>query len=145
MKPICLAVLDTMWTGTYEQAPKLFTINRYNTSGRRLYSLTTGWQLITTNSCQYTAKSATEHGRPSPEWLGSNICEAILRFGTVNLLLVCGEVAKQTYAQVPAIEGVQYVMEIPHPAARMWSREMLEKTQQEIHMVLLRQSVRRKS
>lgn len=144
MKPICLAVLDTMWTGRVEQAPRLFTINKYNTSGRRLYQLTLGWQLLVTNVCPMTASNASMHGTPDPKWLAENIREAVKRFNCVGLLLVCGNIAQATYGVIEKPEGVRKVMEIPHPAARLWSRDLLESTREQIHMEYLRQSVRRK-
>lgn len=122
-----VALLESMWSwGGYneagEEAPRFFRINPDNFSGRRLYRLCGEATLIVTNSCRVVQKSANHHGTPDPQWVKENITKAIE--DGCNLILVCGRVAKETFAA----SGVQFehVIHMDHPAARRWTNEKLD-------------------
>lgn len=147
-----VALLESMWGwGGYndagEVAPRYFRINPDNHSGRRLYRLVGAHSLLVTNSCRIVQQSANHHGTADPEWVRENI--GILNIDRMHLLLVCGKVAQQTFrkiATIPAgaIEGKAYIagigtisfLMIDHPAARRWSIEKLDQTQQHIERLL---------
>lgn len=123
-----IAILESMWDwraqtsgAGYKQAPRYFRINPNNHSGRRLYSLLDkGDKLLVTESCRELVSSANEHGTPDPEWLAENL--KILEDKTAfNVLLVCGKVAQATYGRCGYTPPIARVLEIPHPAARLWS------------------------
>lgn len=152
---IIVAILETMWdwrgmtssAGHTRTAPRYFTINPENHSGRRLYSLIGGQDihhLSVTNACKELACSAKQHGTPDPAWLRENLdglmCMVSHGGNGIDLLLVCGKVAQATYARSGfKMPKGRYVLEIPHPAARfVWTAEKIE----EIHMKILRIAAR---
>lgn len=121
-----VALLESMWAwGGYnapdEEAPRYFRINADNFSGRRLYSLVGDHRLLVTNSCRIVQRSANHHGTPDPQWVRSNL--EFLTAQGMELLLVCGRVARETYAA----SGYQFkrVLYMDHPAARRWTSESL--------------------
>lgn len=126
-----VALLESMWdwrsmTGAGE-APRSFRINPENHSGRRLYKLIgEGCDLRVTNSCREVQRSANHHGTPDPAWVHENLT-LLQPFG---LLLICGKVAQATFKDSCYI--AINVIEMPHPAARMWSKEMIAKYQAQI-------------
>ncbi len=123
-----VAILESMWDwrqmtsgAGYKDAPRYFRINPNNFSGKRLYRIVgNGVNLVVTNSCRELCASASHHGTPDPKWLRENL-EILAPF---DVLLVCGKVAQATYNK----SGHEYArkIEIPHPAARMWTHAMLE-------------------
>ncbi len=117
-----LAVLDTMhdpWADG-EDAPRHFRINPDNLSGRRLWQIIGAHaNLLVTNACRQHVKTADEHGTPDPEWLAQNIRDA----EPFDVLLMCGKVAQEAYARCGYHPNGTRVFEIPHPAARNWTRE----------------------
>jgi hypothetical protein len=123
-----VAVLESMWDwrqmtsgAGYREAPRSFRINPDNFSGKRLYRIVgSGANLLVTNSCRELCASANHHGIPDPGWLRENL-EILEPFA---VLLVCGKVAQATYAR----SGFRFSqkLEIPHPAARMWTHAMLD-------------------
>jgi hypothetical protein len=132
-----VALLDSMWGwGGYndagEEAPRYFRINRDNFSGRRLYRICGDHNLLVTNSCRTVQSSANHHGVPDPEWVGRNL--ALLAKEGMDLLLVCGRVAKQTYLRRPCGWNAHYpkVLFIDHPAARRWTNEKLDAIRDQI-------------
>lgn len=124
-----IAVLESMWDwrqmtskAGYGQAPRAFKINPENYSGKRLYRIVgTEARLLVTNACRELVQSARHHGTPDPEWLRGNL-EYLAPF---DALLVCGRVAQATYSR----SGFEFdrlkLIEIPHPAARMWTQAMI--------------------
>ena len=148
-----VALLDSMWGwGGYneagEEAPRYFRINPDNLSGRRLYRLCGDHELLVTNSCRMVQRHANAHGEPDIEWVRANL---IKTSAEMDLLLVCGRIARQTFeiaASVSSLEGVAdgraylgaghvfsyYV--IDHPAARRWSNEKMEITKTHIERLL---------
>ena len=142
-----VAILETMWdwrgmtTGAgYRQAPRYFRINPENYSGKRLYKLVgPRARLIVTNACRELASSAAGHGKPDPEWLAENLClldgRGVKGLQTVNIsgrdsaidvLLVCGKVAQSAYRECGFEPERARVLEIPHPAARTWSKAKIK-------------------
>lgn len=124
-----VAVLDSMWDwrqmtsgAGYQDAPRHFRINLDNHSGKRLYRIAgADANLLVTNSCRELCGSARQHGTPDPAWLAENL--RLLEPFTV--LLVCGKVAQATYRESGYSTSVS-VLELPHPAARMWTHAMLD-------------------
>lgn len=113
-----------MWVGSRGHAPRWFTINPDNLSGKRLY----GWlgregvhhdELCVTNACREAVERATHHGTPDPEWLAENL----ERLRPFSLILVCGKAAQQTI-RLSSTVGARCIF-LPHPAARNWTREGL--------------------
>lgn len=147
-----VALLESMWgwRGFHEAgevAPRYFRINRDNHSGRRLYRLVGTRDLLVTNCCRTVQKTANDHGTPDLEWVRENL--AILKIDRMDLLLVCGRIAQQTFNQIAsmpsgATDGESYISGIgivrfymiDHPAARRWSIEKLNQTQQHIERLL---------
>jgi len=128
----CVAILDTMWTGRQGKAPAYFRINPRNRSGARLYKLIgTAYHLYVTNACPYTVTSASQHSKADPLWLKVNI----QRLCPIDLLLVCGQVARDAY-HLAKIEDMSlpigHVLFMPHPAWRGWTKQALESLQQQI-------------
>lgn len=144
-----VAVLDTMWdweaktsSAGYVQAPRFFRINPRNHTGRRLYwflgydpsrllrppvpgmnCAEDCWSLIVTDACKELVTSASGRGKPDKAWLKQNLSE----LWPFDLLLVCGKTAQATYEQAWAPRPCR-IIEMPHPAARTWTAESLEKT-----------------
>lgn len=117
----CLVVLETMW-GRAGKAPGLFHINPQNHSGRRLYWLLSHSDFFVTNACRNQVNNAREHDKPDPVWLATNLQRC-----KYDLLLVCGKVAQATYARCGYVPNCR-VLQIPHPAARTWTKATLEET-----------------
>lgn len=116
-----VAILDTMW-GNYDsdRSPAYFRINPDNKTGRVLYQwLGDRFRLVVTNACAQLVSHAAKHGTPHPERLQANLA----RLHPIDLLLVCGNVAQRTYQ--PTWAGKARIVEVPHPAARMWTRQAL--------------------
>jgi hypothetical protein len=136
--PTVVAVLDSMWDwrqmtsgAGYKEAPRSFRINPQNFSGRRLYRIVgPKANLLVTNSCRALCGSASHHGTPDAAWLRENL-EILAPF---ELLLVCGKVAQATYAQ----SGYQFArkLELPHPAARMWTNATLDEATEKVSSLL---------
>jgi hypothetical protein len=128
--PKIVAVLESMWDwrqmtsgAGYKEAPRHFRINPENYSGKRLYRIVgDGADLHVTNACRELCGSANHHGTPDPAWLRENL-DILAPF---EVLMVCGRVAQATYAR----SGHEFarVIEIPHPAARMWTHAMIVAT-----------------
>lgn len=126
-----VAVLEIMWddrgmtsaAGYTTQAPTHFRINGANHTGRRLYQWLGHHDLLVTNACPQLATSAKGRGTPDPVWLSRNL----QRLQPFSLLLVCGRVAQQTYSICDT--GDARIIELPHPAARSWTRRGLAFTQ----------------
>lgn len=123
-----IAVLDSMWDwramtsgAGYREAPRHFRINPDNFSGARLYRIAgKDTDLLVTNSCRELCGSASQHGTPDSAWLAENL--RLLE--PFDVLLVCGKVAQATYRDSGYAPQAR-VLEMPHPAARMWTHAML--------------------
>ena len=123
-----VAVLESMWDwrqmtsgAGYKEAPRYFRINPENYSGKRLYRIVgKDADLFVTNACRELCGSATQHGTPDPEWLRENL--GIL--APFDVLLVCGKVAQAAYAR--SGHAFARTIEMPHPAARMWTHAMID-------------------
>lgn len=126
-----LVVLDTMWGGK-GISPSWFPINQYNHSGKRLYQLTNSRfpQVWVTNCCPEVVPNAKSHGKPSVEWLKSNL--NLLTTSLKRLpLLIGGQIAASTYAKVSwHHEGPVFLL--PHPAARNWTKVLIKEVKQQI-------------
>lgn len=128
-----IAILETMWDSRIpvlnvitRRAPRYFKINPDNHSGRRLYKLIgPDHQLLVTNACRELVRSASQHGKPDPEWLKENLA-MLAKEHPHRLILVCGKVAQQTFLKAAhELPGGTTAMMIPHPAARMWTAAMI--------------------
>ena len=130
-----VVVLDSMWdwrskttdAGYTELAPRYYTINSENKSGKMLYKLIGHNRFLVTNACPELVKSANHRGTPNPEYLGGNLYTLYVRH-EYKLLLVCGKVAWDTY--VKSKQWFQYkhrVVKMKHPAARDWTKEETER------------------
>lgn len=158
-----VAVLDTMWDWSgmtsdagYRAAPRYFRINPDNHSGKRLYKLVgPAARLLVTNACRELATSAKGHGAPDPEWLNQNLAlldgkdvfvggGEFLRLdvvdpvprGRIDVLLICGKVAQSTYHACNFEPTRARVIETLHPAARTWSKKMIEDVAAQIQSTL---------
>lgn len=116
-----------MW-GECGKSPGWFRINPKNHTGRRLYWFLGHDDLWVTNACREQVAKATLHGTPDPEWLASN-----LKRLTYDLLLLCGNISQETYLKCGYRPECRIVA-IPHPAARMQTKELLEEYQEIIRL-----------
>jgi hypothetical protein len=128
-----VALMESMWGwGGYntpgEEAPRFFSINPDNHSGKRLYRLCGDHTLLVTNCCPTVQASANDHGVPDLQWVRDNLAMA----GEFELLLVCGKIAQATYAKIKEPNPRFQVMLIDHPAARRWTKASLIKVAEEI-------------
>lgn len=114
----------TSGAGYEETAPPYYRINPDNKSGGVLYS----WlgkkgeyydELLVTNACPQLVTGPNQRGKPDRAWVSKNLKE----LAPFCLLLVCGKVAAMHYAQADA-ENAR-IIELPHPAARTWTRRDL--------------------
>ena len=122
-----VALLESMWgwrgyNDPGEDAPPFFRINPDNFSGRRLYRMCGNANLLVTNSCRTVQESANHHGVPDPVWVASNL--KFLAEQGMDLLLVCGKVARETF-EASTFQFPE-VMFIDHPAARRWTNIKLD-------------------
>jgi hypothetical protein len=130
-----VAVLDSMWDwrqmtsgAGYAEAPRSFRINPDNFSGKRLYRICgPDATLLVTNACRELCSSANHHGTPDPAWLHENL-KLLEPF---DVLLICGRVARATYARCGYVASAR-VFEMMHPAARTWTNAMLNATAAEV-------------
>src|SRR5204863_10164647 len=131
-----VAMLETMWDwrgmtsgAGYSEAPRFFRINPDNHSGRRLYKLIGhDAQLLVTNACRELVTGPNQHGKPDPQWLAENLAEIEAKrpdSATIDVLLVCGKVAQQTFRMSGYQPKKARIVEMPHPAARMWTANMM--------------------
>jgi hypothetical protein len=142
-----VAVLETMWDwrqmtsgAGYNEAPRFFRINQNNFSGKRLYwllssdtaQLGTCVKLLVTNACRELVSGPQFHGKGDPAWLGENLNlleSARPESRNLDLLLVCGKIAQDTYAKCGyKPPETTRVIRLPHPAARLWSTDSLNRT-----------------
>jgi hypothetical protein len=141
---LAVAVLDTMWDwrsmtsrAGYSTAPRFFRINARNHTGRRLYKLIgPSYHLLVTDSCKELVSSPKEHGNPDPIWLSDNL-QIIHSYHPIDILLICGKVAQKTFLEIlgmvedPLFHEVR-IIEIPHPAARTWTKERIKEVSRQI-------------
>lgn len=122
-----VAVLEVMWdwksrtsrAGYLERAPRHFTINPTNHTGKILYEWLQGYELVATNACPQLVTSASGKGQPDREWLHANLT----RLMPFDLVLVCGKVAQSTI-NLGDTKGARCLF-LPHPAARQWTKRGL--------------------
>lgn len=72
--------------------------------------------ILCINSCPYIVESANHHGVPEPLY----VADLLRCLEPFDCLLVCGNVAKQTFKRSP-YKGEHPILYIPHPAWRAWS------------------------
>jgi hypothetical protein len=131
-----VALLESMWGWRGYSAEgdviRYFRINPENFSGKRLYRICGDHSLLVTNSCRECQASANDHGKPDPQWVADNL--KFLAGQQMDLLLVCGKVAKETYER----SGFKFerVIFMDHPAARRWTNKALDDTHAEIERLL---------
>jgi hypothetical protein len=127
---LVVAILESMWDwrsltsgAGYNQAPSYFRINPQNHSGKRLYRIVGDNHLLVTNACRELVGGPNQHGKPDPEWLRGNLMK-LDKLG-IGILLVCGNVAQQTYEKSGFLwKGP--TIRMMHPASRTWSNELLD-------------------
>ena len=121
-----VALLESMWGWRGYSAKgdvvRYFRINHENFSGRRLYRICGNHNLLVTNSCPECQSTANDHGKPDPQWVRDNLI--FLHGQGMDLLLVCGKVAKGTF-EASAFQ-FEPVIFMDHPAARRWSNQSLD-------------------
>lgn len=139
-----VAVLETMWdwrqrtsSAGYSEAPRFFRISPDNYSGKRLYKLVgPDAQLLVTNACRELVSGPGKHGKPDPAWLAENLTEIELKRQdsvAMDVLLVCGNVAQETYRLCGYRPIRARVLEIPHPAARgFWTGAKIQQVAYDI-------------
>jgi len=131
-----VALLESMWgwRGYSDKGDVIpyFRINPDNFSGRRLYRICGEHSLLVTNSCRECQETANHHGTPDPQWVANNL--SFLASDKMDLLLVCGKVAKETYER----SGFQFprIIFMDHPAARRWTNAALDETRDRITAML---------
>jgi hypothetical protein len=121
------------------EAPRWFSINPLNHSGKRLYWLTglKPGELWVTNCHSMMGTHSGFHGKPEHKWLRENLL-ALPRSMDDTLLLICGRVAQKTFEGI----GLNFdswehkIRYFKHPAARTWTRKELDKTQKRIKEIL---------
>lgn len=134
-----VAILETMWDwrgmtsgAGYREAPPFFRINPNNFSGRRLYWwLGQDAKLLVTNACRKLGNGPNDHGKGDPEWLGVNLRrlnEEVADSKPVDLVLICGKVAQDTYDRCGYSMSPARIIRLPHPAARFWNKDALGQT-----------------
>jgi hypothetical protein len=130
-----VALLESMWGwGGFTETGdviRYFRINADNFSGRRLYRICGDHQLLVTNSCRECQTTANDHGKPDPAWVADNL--TFLASEKMDLLLVCGRVAKQTYER----SGFEFprVLFMDHPAARRWTNQALDDMRDKVERI----------
>jgi hypothetical protein len=124
-----VAILEVMWgMKAAEEAPRWFHINPRNHTGKRLYQ----WlgkpgerfnEILVTNACPELVPNAKGRGKPDTEWVNENLKQ----LAPFHLLLVCGSVARAVYPMRHTYGRgwKSRVIELPHPAARQWTKEGL--------------------
>lgn len=130
-------VLEVMWdwrsmtsNAEYvEQAPKWFTINPNNFTGRRLHWFLGHNDFLVTNACPELVSSPNHRGTPSKDWLKSNLKEMYDRW-KFDTVFICGSVARSIYEHnwLPLVRTIY----MPHPAFRGWNRTTLDEAKRRI-------------
>lgn len=141
---LVVAVLETMWDwrqqtseAGYKQAPRYFRISPANHSGRRLYKLVgDDARLLVTNACRELVSGPEQHGKGDAVWLRENLQLLDKGAGRIDLLLVCGKIAQATYAKCCYTPQQGCVLEMPHPAARLWTKQRIADTTASIQSAL---------
>ena len=114
-----------MWGAERGKAPLFFKINPRNRSGAKLYRITQGHSLVVTNTASICGHSPDDH-QPIDQ---AHLMRALdrLRKGIgIDLILVCGNQAKEAWNALPAEyrSGPHIIM--PHPAARNLTNALLD-------------------
>lgn len=121
-----VAILEEMWQGPEhagKRAPRWFKINPQNKTGSVLYKWTVGYELLVTNACSQIVANAKGKGTPDYAYLYDNV----RRLDPIDLLLVCGKVAQETYDETClGPTGAKRVIYVAHPAARIWTKKQVE-------------------
>jgi hypothetical protein len=131
-----VALLESMWGWRgYSEAGdvvRYFRINPDNFSGKRLYRICGDHNLLVTNSCRECQATANDHGKPDPAWVADNL--RFLQSEGMDLLIVCGRIAKETYEKSGFI--FPRVIFMDHPAARRWSNQTLDAMRDKVSVML---------
>jgi hypothetical protein len=130
-----LVILDTAWGPS--QLKKLFLINTEgNKSGRLLKRIMDTPYILVCNACETTTKHACLHGEPDVGHLAGCVHEALTRFPAIKTFLVAGKVAQETFDEMvqtilplgAALRCAEFrILRIPHPAARFWTHDMMDR------------------
>jgi len=115
-----VAVLAVQWGYPGDRVCRWFYPNPYNHSGGRLIKLIGHAGFTMTNACSDIVYRAAQQGTPDPAWLRAN-----LKALRPDVVLVCGAVAQGTFKRDMVPKGAR-VFKLPHPAARTWSRRLIE-------------------
>lgn len=123
----CVVVLEVMWGDRVrpkETAPRYYTINPHNKSGKLLYKILDGQKFLVTNACKELVTGPNQRGIPDPIWLANNLNELKHKYNYLTLL-VCGSVAWNTYIMSKTNYKLPNtrVVKLKHPAARNWTKQ----------------------
>lgn len=132
-----VAVLEVMWGLRGDKQRRWFRINPFNHSGRRLISIVGHGNFIVTNACPDVVYRAQDRGTPSKKWLAANL--GILQ---PDLVLVCGKVAQETF-EPAMVRDWCHIIELPHPAARTWSKRTIAKAKRDVSVIANSTLIRR--
>ena len=124
-----VALLEVQWGIPGQRPSRWFRINPLNHSGRRLIGII-GVPFKVTNACSDIVYSARGRGTPDPVWLEEN-----LRMLAPDVLIVCGRVARKTFARHMAPQAT--VVRLPHPAARTWSKERIAAAKRRVQKAII--------
>lgn len=144
-----LVILESMWRGPAHAgrpAPSWFPISPTNHSGRVLHKLLGPvTRVLVTNACPTIQATANHHGAPCASTLARNVSTFP---HDIRWLLVCGQIAQATLQKAfgeialqeklkagykiphsqkdhPPIDVRTMMLFMPHPAARLWSKELV--------------------
>jgi hypothetical protein len=115
-----VVVLSVQWGYPGDKVSRWFYINPANHSGRRLWRLIGHSNFIVTNACSEMVYRASDQGTPDPKWLRRN-----LKALCPDIVLVCGAVANTTFKDDMVRKDTR-VFRLPHPAARNWTKKLIQ-------------------
>jgi hypothetical protein len=116
-----VVILEVMWGLPGDSPRRWFKINPFNHSGKRLIKIIGHSRFTVTNACPDVVHSAKGRGKPDPSWLAAN-----LKTLNPSLVIVCGRVARDTFKRGMVSKDAK-VLYLPHPAARTWSKQSIER------------------
>lgn len=125
-----IVVLAVQWGYPGDKPLRWFQISDLNHSGKRLIKLIGHNYFYVTNARSDIVYRASDQGTPDWTWLACN-----LKALNPDVILVCGSVAQATFHRNMVHKGA-HVIELPHPAARNWTKAKIESARRRIARVL---------
>lgn len=140
MKLDAVVVLNTMWdwenlttsAGYKAVAPRWFSINPNNKSGKLLYYILGTKGFVVTNACKELVTNPNQQGKQDPVWLANNL-RALYEKYQYKMILVCGKPANSCFTKCNELLTTDYkppkmrVIKLKHPAARDWTKQEVER------------------